>query len=407
MIKMTTSEKDEHDGQNIEKDTYPCPNCGEPQKYFIHRGMGWVRCPSCDTGIKKKEIPEEYHHLIKRTKYIPKDKKKEPEVLTLPGEEDEEDEDDEHVPFYRPKPAYKLLSSILKQFGVKDKARVILVTRCKRAGIKPQELIRLLGELDSGLRKGEANFVAEEYYYALKKEEERKVEARGPYYDFDDDVDDSEYSYGVSPRTPVRRVREKVMPWEREKRQDDSLSKEDVLNIITEALERKEKKDRLDNLQEAIMNIGNAVREMQMRIESGELGKATKSEEDKIDSLYRLILKQEQSKNTEIREMLVKMQELANKYNQQVIEIYKQKAETRPLMVDTSGYKNDSIRFLADTIQSSANLLAQNKPLEKVTQAAAMRATPPQQPLVENPVKIEEKKSGILSYTDPNFIDEE
>lgn len=97
-----------------------------------------------------------------------------------PGHEETFLEEQEGVPFRRSQPFHVLIEGILAQFGIKERAKEIIISRCKRAGgMHPSELERALMELDSGVNLKEARYVTEEYYLALQAEKEANRQAEG------------------------------------------------------------------------------------------------------------------------------------------------------------------------------------------------------------------------------------
>ena len=157
-----------------------------------------------------------------------------------PGHEETFLEEPEGVPFSRSQPSHVLIEGILAQFGIKERAKDIIISRCKRAGgMHPSELERALVDLDSGVTLDEARYVTEEYYLALQAEKEanrqaeggawmtqrREPEPRGVY--------DGRYLGMGEPQTGYRHDIERG-PRERppETKREESLTMREVMDIL-------------------------------------------------------------------------------------------------------------------------------------------------------------------------------
>ena len=168
-----------------------------------------------------------------------------------PGHEEPFLEEPEGVPFSRSQPSHVLIEGILAQFGIKERAKEVIISRCKRAGgMHPSELERALMDLDSGVNLNEARFVTEEYYLALQAEKEATRQVEGGAWTMGrrepepGGVYDGRYLGMGEPQTGYRHDVERG-PRERppETEREESLTMRDVMEI----LERQER-DRDDRL---------------------------------------------------------------------------------------------------------------------------------------------------------------
>lgn len=150
-------------------------------------------------------------------------------------------EEMEEVPFRRPRPPHVLIESILTQFGVKERAKDFIIKRCKRAGeMRPSELERSLIDLDSGVNRKKIRYITEEYYLALRAEEDVARQAEGRSWPirrlepvYSDDIyprrvepSVSQYEWGYD-RSLRRR------PWERSYYiRERSLTRDELMDIL-------------------------------------------------------------------------------------------------------------------------------------------------------------------------------
>lgn len=176
-------------------DAFDCPRCGEPQDHFDYhkKWRGWVKCPNCGKKSRKSGVPEKYIQEIGIEEEEP-EPTEEPSVDEHDDTEEGEGEEKEGA-FRRRKPEHDILRGVLTQFGVKRRAKTIMVARCERAGgMDAVQLENLLGRLNSGVKANEIPIVVEEYDIALEAARE-------------EEADTSDYGYsraGMYPRSRRR-----------------------------------------------------------------------------------------------------------------------------------------------------------------------------------------------------------
>lgn len=137
-----------------------------------------------------------------------------------------------------PSSSHTILERILNEFGVKERAKEIIISRCKRAGgMHPSELDRCLRDLDTGMNRKEASYITEEYYLVLRAEEDVAHKAKDwdrptrryePVYSDDryprrGQPAVSRYEWGYDVRRPWERsypIRERI------------LTRDDLMNIL-------------------------------------------------------------------------------------------------------------------------------------------------------------------------------
>lgn len=147
---------------------FPCPHCGTVQKeYWIVGKLRTPKCPTCKKLIKQGIVPDKYIvHVETRAE------KKKKRITELKGEVEEEGV------FVRPRNPEEVLEGILLDFSLNPDFIELMVRRSKNlGGIHPTDLRNYLKTLKSGIKTPqEADFIADEYYLALQREEAKARE---------------------------------------------------------------------------------------------------------------------------------------------------------------------------------------------------------------------------------------
>lgn len=379
--------------------TYDCPKCGEPQTYYIDRGRGWARCPSCDTGIQKKEVPEEMLRKVDYSKFREEKKKeKEPDYLEL---------EDEGVVFNRPREMWEILSDVLHDFKVNEKAISIVIKRCQRSPLQPQDVQRMLQDLKTGLQKKEINYVVDEYFYAVESERKKfegssvpgymRVGAGGNEQRFDSPPDNYK---------KVGELRGDQRPWERNKgpQYTENMTRVEFEREWNRRENERAQKEEITGLKGFIENMNQKLSEMQTGIVQNNLNK---SNEDN-NGLMMQMMKMQQEHSEKMMLLLKDNQTSEKNHLGDMLEIYKDQASSKPAQISTEGYKDDGARLLADSINAATTAITQNKPVKTMAQVMAAAKGPESQPLEDNPVERKKKEElGILSDIPKELIDEE
>ena len=292
----------------------------------------------------------------------------------------------EGVPFRRAKPPHVVLERILNEFGVKDRAKDIIVTRCERMGeMHPSELQRMLLDLESGTQKKESSYIAEEYFYALGLESERgdEYERSYPMRRGDTGYDGAMYGrrrteYGDrSPSTgggydrdgyrqPDRR------PWDRSPRGygEEPLNMRSLMEILERRDQENERRRRDDEdkrtIGELTQDIGVLATEVRNLKENPPVV-APAGESDYEKTLKHTIERQDDHAK-ELRELLKEERTEAKADAKELREIYegrfeKQKEdfkvelERRGKPYDSAGYKDDGFRLAGEGLHEMADVL--------------------------------------------------
>lgn len=243
---------------------------------------------------KKKRLPIEEAEVVEK-----REKKKEGKKIRRKRYEDEYEEEynedyrdedydryekpEEESIFVRPKTPTEILRDVLTDFKLNRDFIERMVKRSERFGfIHPTDLRNYLLTLKSGIKPGnyqEANYIADEYFYALQMEERKSMqqanadriypvggsETTPPPYSppgygrFGGRYSRYDYSIGeLYRRVPPRfsnDVPATTTPAE------DKLTKEDIAMMIREVLEDKKRDDEIAALKESMMEFQAQVAE--------------------------------------------------------------------------------------------------------------------------------------------------
>jgi prefoldin subunit 5 len=158
------------EGEEVEG--FPCPLCGTPQKAFYYASYkrGWAFCTACGKFVRRTDIPEEYIVTVDDLSIVGGP----PPPSPKPREEAEgmEEEGKESVWKTPPTPT-DILREVLTEYGVKDRAKAIILRKSERmGGLHPNTVFSLLKDLDTGLPDKAIHHVVDDYYWALRKAED-------------------------------------------------------------------------------------------------------------------------------------------------------------------------------------------------------------------------------------------
>ena len=401
---------------------YPCPSCKKPQPYFeYHRSKyGWVRCPGCGTYVRKKEVPDRFIKAVRKTSGKPM------EGFEGEGVEEAEEIDESEaggvVPFRRPRPAHVILSQILDEFGVKQAAKRIMVTRCRRVGeLHPTDVQRMLMDLDSGLNPKEAGYVADEYYYAVQNERRAAAEAaeRPGTYMWGGGEKDQYGGYGryggeysrPAPLSPYSYPSgygsgygdsQRRQAWG----QQGVLTEDRLMQILEErdrqfqdAMRRQRVEDSLSELMKQVIDLANEVKQLKENpptavppdvVTRAELEKERsdaymKMLERQVAALEKAVERYESAlKEAEDRHEKI-LDKVEAKHREEVKELRDKLEDTMRSSRAVEGYKDDSVRLAAEALNRAADILEKKEPVRAVSESLARLAEgepekPPQFP---------------------------
>ncbi|MFB0543220.1 MAG: hypothetical protein ACETVR_00415 [Candidatus Bathyarchaeia archaeon] len=299
-------------------------------------------------------------------------------------------EEVEGVPFRRPRPPHVLIEGILTQFGVKERAKEIIISRCKRAGgMHPSELERSLMDLDTGVNRKEASYVTEEYYLALQAEEDaaREVEGRtwpmrrresgyggtyGGRYPEGGQPTDAGYDRGFERRS-----------WgSYDRGREEPLTMRGLLDILErrerdleDRMRRSTLEDKMSSISEDIGVLATELRNLKENPPTAPVPQGSSDYErslqhtidrqDKRHEEMMDILKTERSESKEdmrdFRETSkADMKELRDIYEKRIEDqekTFKEELDKKGTPHDTTGYKEDAMRLTAEGLHEVADVM--------------------------------------------------
>ena len=332
-------------------------------------------------------------------------------------------EEAEVVPFRRPRPPHVLIESILTQFGVKERAKEIIISRCKRAGgMHPSELDRSLMDLDTGVNKKEASYVTEEYYLALQAEEEaaRQAEGRtwpmrrrepglGGRYPPEGQPTDSqsEWDYNRSLGRPGDRY---------DSGREGTLTRRDLMDILERERRNWEEQARREREQETLgqlrEDIGVMATELRNLKENPPMQPQPQGESDYEKMLNHTIGRQDErlkelldrtdrdraETKVDLKEQREYYEGLLDKQDAR----FKEDLDKRGTPYDTSGYKDDAIRLAAEGFHEIADVLrARGSPFRIVAETVApilSEAGPP-------PRRERQGPASVADLVGPDYVE--
>ena len=297
-----------------------------------------------------------------------------------PGPAEQEFRDEgEGVPFRRSRPAHVLIESILNQFGVKDRARDLIVSRAERAGsMHPSELERSLSDLDTGLKKREVSYITEEYWLAMQQEEDlsrdresrsyrmlRSEQGRGAGYP-------TRYGRRDYPSTGYDEGFER-RPWDRsyDSGREGGLTRGDLMDILERRERDLEDRMRRSTLEDKMSSIGEDIgvlaTELRNLKENPPTAPAPQGPSDYEKALEHTIERQDKrqdelmnllrSERAETKEDLKETREIYEKRMEKQEKDFKEELDKKGTPFDTSGYRDDSVRLAAEGLHEVADVM--------------------------------------------------
>ena len=303
-------------------------------------------------------------------------------------------EEGEGVPFRRARPAHVLIESILNQFGVKDRARSLIVSRAERAGgMHPSELERALMDLDTGLKKREVSYITEEYYLAIQQEEDmsrdresrsypmRKGEPRrGAGYPTSYGGRDQPTGAGYDGDLERR-------PWDRSQRYPDErmLDERRLTDILQRERRNWEEQARKEREQETLGQLREDIGVMATELRNlkdnppvvqpqgeSDYEKMLKHTIERQDENMKGLVDRSDKDRTETKTDLKEQREYYEGLIDKQDARFKEDLDKRGTPYDTSGYKDDSVRLVAEGFHELADVLrSRGSPARIIVEAVA------------------------------------
>lgn len=476
------------------KKLYRCPNCGEWVDHFDWYGnIRSPMCPNCKKLVKRDLVPPDAIQW-KPARKTSRKKAEEDEKLSMAKREYElkliarelgeevgegvvselEEEASRAMEEYRryesesifeaPKPPEKILFEVLSAYKhINPEFIRAMVRRAKRKGyMTPDELKFFLMNLKSGVKGPvEAQFIADEYAYALQREAEKAkklgypypysatFDSRQPYstttssgwqttstYPYTSSQStypytSSTYPYSSSYQTQQSSVsggvtREELERMMNQLRQETQQTIQQALQQILQKKKEEELEDKLHALemkqleiQQQMINMMKSMKEEFMQMMQQIASQAsqpppnvvTRDEMEKMfmEKYMSLLEKQIESKDEAIRQwqqtvlnLNEKLKELKDENERLKLELMKELEmikKREPIVYKPEGYKEDAFRLLAESVHHLAEVVKERKPIETTikTLAPALTGQLPQQ---EKPKLKETKrsKSKVFEY---------
>lgn len=335
--------------------------------------------------------------------------------------------------FERVKTPHQILEEVLStpEFGLNEDFIRAAVRRSERlGGLHPTDLSNMITTLRSGTKnKAEAEYIVEDYYYALMQEQ-RKAEQRGVRMTYPLGLrDEGEYRRGYLAPTYERGPPEPYdrggqMPYEYRRAFGGGMSPQDVMQMVDRAMERREKEDRLRDMERSLdatktelnEKISTKFDEVKKLIEEKPSGPVMPPGVVTKEDLSRMFEKKEDSELIRAQKERLEMEresrkterEAANKRAEEQAKQFEklaQRLEERPVARSTEGYTKDETRLLADTIQT---LAPGRFPLRELTRGFQMILKP--LPSEEAQPPLREKVGGgkgVLGFLPEEMLAEE
>jgi hypothetical protein len=321
------------------------------------------------------------------------------------------------------------LDEVLTQFRVKENAKSIILNRCRRIGkLDPTELLRMLMDLDTGLRSKEAGYVADEYYLALKAEEEeeaggppRRYDAerrREPYpreyetedyprrrldYEYGRRAWDYDYGYGYG----YRGVREEPVT---ERRLHELLRERD--REFEDMLERRKHRDELSELREMVTKLTmelKAVKENPPaaappdvvtkadleKVRKDEYVEALKLQMDRLEKDRAEVVALLKEERTSHRDEL---KELEKTYTARIEKLEDRIREEEKKGGAVQGYKDDTLRLAGQGLERIADIIERKEPIKVLLQGVK---TVPEKP----PERLKVGESGVADQVPSELVE--
>jgi len=469
-----TDELEQIPSKTLEDGTvvYQCPNCGDWVEYFEWFGdIKSPMCPSCKKLVKRDLIPPEAivwkpagsgSTRSKKSRKRGKSSKTESllraeeirkiaeEVSELPDEESfprkiereasiemEESMRDEGL-FEAPKTPEKIVFEILSQYKhIKTEFIRAMVRRSKlKGGLTPDELKYFMLSMKSGVKsEAEAQFIAEEYKFALEREA-KKAQKMGYPISYPIGITGSRTSppigygsypsatartYGGYPTTSTFTPASTYSPSTQAQSQNieamiNQLRQEFQMQIrqILEEKERRKIEDKLHELEKEqerrITDILNMIKEMNVQWQQQmqqmvqafqeqlqqvvQIAKTppenvvTRDDFEKfmleqqrmmLEKQLELLMERDKEKSKQIEELLKEIKNWRDKSEKEKLELLKKIEElSRREPYKPEGYKSDEMRLIAEGLHTLANVVQDRKPVEVVVKAVPKLLGQPQ-----------------------------
>ncbi len=339
------------------------------------------------------------------------------------GDVDDEEPDEEArergVPFRRPRPPYLLLRQVLEEFAVKERAIDIIVTRCRRQGeMHPTEVQQHLSRIESGIKKSEADYIADEYYFALQHEDEQAAEfgggGVGSYPRRGGSESSSTYSgYGArrttrgqeDPSSVSSRRPGSQRPWDAQQ-QDGPLSEAKLLDLLDRRDRDRDQRDRERTVEKDVSEMGKTMVELMQEIRHMKENPPSSVPADMVtldqlksqqaDSYQKAMELQLETMKDDRKELLVALKDTQTENKETVKEIrdfYSEKIERMENKLEdakrntprsTDGYKDDNVRLAADAMDRAGSIIERKEPIKVIIEGLGRMAEgPPARPAPE------------------------
>lgn len=365
--------EDKSTEKTTEKKVFRCKHCGDEFPTVPELAQ---HSKVCEAAIEARA--KEPKKKVKKKEKKPEDEKQ------VPSQEKKEERPSV---FKKPKTPSEILEGVCEEHQLNAKFIDLVVKRSERVGgIHPVDFRRMLTELDSGIgkAKAEADYIADDYYYALQQSQ-KNAEDAGYRMSYPLDVRGETRENGY--RRPFSESRRDEPPYERDRYHPPSergytppsgyrkafggaeLTKEDVVDIVTDALTKKRQEDKIDELYKK-MDERDKKRDEEMKEFMQETRSATSTPVDvkppdtvTKEDLTHMFEKKDASETIKAQEERLKMEKelrVAERKAQDEkhkdliddIRTLKDEIKNKPANISTEGYKDDSIRLLADTLQT-------------------------------------------------------
>lgn len=342
--------------------------------------------------------------------------RKKRDIAKFGGDDDDDQVDEQEgergVPFRRPRPPYLLLRQVLEEFGVKDRAIDIIVTRCRRQGeMHPTEVQQHLSRIESGIKKSEADYIADEYYFALQHEDEQAAEYGGggvssyPRRGGSESSDRTYSGYGArrptaggdySSPTSSRRPGS-PRPWDSQS--DGALSETKLLDILDRRDRDRDQRDRERTLERDVSDMGKTMVELMQELKHIKENPPTSVPADMVtmdqlksqqaDSYQKAMELQLDTMKNDRKELLDALKDTQKESKETVKEIRDFYSEKIDKMEDkledakrhgtrsTDGYKDDNVRLAADAMDRAGRIIESKEPIKVIIEGLGRMAEGP------------------------------
>jgi len=386
---LVMSSSIEEEEKEEAKKGYTCPICKENVEYFTSTPRNpFVYCPKCGARIRRTQVPKEAVLIRPKKAGVP--------AISLHRKEEEKG----ISLFGRIKTPHEILEEILRFYQLPEEFIKIAVRRSQLVGgLHPTTLRQMLESMKiSGVKDKEtASFIAEEYYYALLREQQKArergeevrypigiggVESRRPSY-----YPGLDYTYRQSyisqrPRLLSYPYGGGYPPSEK------PLTREEVMQMLEQIFQRRQQEERIEKLREELKElqkntdekITKVISEMKDMI-SQVLAIAQKKPEDVVTTKQLLDILEKRDKDRYIeylkdRSKLLEQQlgntlktmEEQRKTLEKKIEALSSQLRVQP----SADYKSDEMRLAAQGLQTLASVIEKKNPVRIVIEGLPM-----------------------------------